>query len=248
MPDLSGRTGLVTGGSRGIGRAICLKLAEAGADVAINYATNAEAAREVAEAVRALGRRADTYQADVADWGACEAMAKRALNDFDAIDILVNNAGVGATSIGRPLVTETDPADMQRLLDVHVLGSLHTSKLFVPLMRERERGDVIMISSVATQGFGATGGTYSAAKAAMEALAYTLAHEERRHGIRANVVAPGLVDTDMGFMLMEFTQGVSDMRSLDEGSPFGFVCKPEDIANAVVFLVSDEGATSPTSG
>ncbi len=239
MPDLSGRTALVTGGSRGIGRAICVALAGAGADVAINYASNAEAAEETAQAVRAIGRRAEAYQADIAGAEACEAMAQAALADLGPIDILVNNAGIGSASVGRPIVAETPAEDMQRLFDVHTMGSLHMCKLLVPQMRERERGDVVMISSVAAQGFGANGGVYNVAKAGMEALAYTLAREERQHGIRVNIVAPGLVDTEMGLRLVRHTGGVEDMRTMDARSPFGFVCTPEDIANAVAFLCSD---------
>ena len=103
------------------------------------------------------------------------------------------------------------------------------------------RGDVIMVSSVAAQGYGPRMGVYAIAKAGMEAMAYTLAKEERQHGIRVNVVAPGLVETDMGKLLMNFTRGVGDMRQLDPNMPFGFVCQPEDIANAIAFLCSDEG-------
>ncbi len=239
--DLAGRVALVTGGSRGIGRAIATVLAERGADVAINYNSNEDAANEAAEAVRALGRRAEIYRADVADRSAAEAMAEQAVADFGHVDILVNNAGVGATAIGRPLVADTKPEDFRWLMSTHAFGPFYLCRALVPQMRERERGDVIMISSVATQGFGATGGTYSAAKNAMEALAHTLAKEERQHGIRVNIVAPGLVDTDMGLSLVEFTRGAKDMRELDEGSSFGFVCQPRDIANAVAFLAGEGG-------
>jgi len=114
-------------------------------------------------------------------------------------------------------------------------------QLLVPQMRERPRGDVVMISSVAAQTHGATGGTYSAAKSALEALAYTLAKEERQHAIRVNVVAPGLVETDMGEALVKFTRGVKDIHELERSQPFGFLCQPEDIANAVAYLVGDEG-------
>jgi 3-oxoacyl-[acyl-carrier protein] reductase len=241
MPDLSGRVAIVTGGSRGIGRGICLQLARAGADVAVNYAGNEQAASETVEAVRALGRRAAAFQADVADLAQVEAMGKAALDEFGYVDIVVNNAGVGSTAVGRPTVVDTDPADLQRLMGVHVFGSLHMTKVFVPQMRERGRGDVFMISSVAAQSFGARGGTYNAPKAAMEALAFTLAKEERQHGIRVNIVAPGLVETDMGRNLVRFTRGVQELAEVAENQPFGFLCQPEDIANAVAFLVSDEG-------
>ena len=141
MADLSGRVALVTGGSRGVGRAACIKLAEAGADVAINYVSNSEAAEEVAAAVRALGRRAETYQADVGELEACEALASRALASFGAIDIFVSNAAVGATPLGRPVLTETNPADFRRLMEVNAFGAFDLCRLLVPQMRDRERGD-----------------------------------------------------------------------------------------------------------
>jgi NAD(P)-dependent dehydrogenase (short-subunit alcohol dehydrogenase family) len=242
MGGLDGRVALVTGGSRGIGRAISVRLAQDGADVAINYASNVEAADEAAELVRAEGRRAETYAADVSSREACESLVERALGDFGHVDILVNNAGVGATAVGRPFIADTKPEDFEWLMATHAFGSFHLCQLLVPQMRELDRGDVVMISSVAAQGFGPTGGTYSAAKSALEALAHSLAKEERQHGIHVNIVAPGLVDTDMGFKLVEFTQGVEDMRNLDDSMPFGHVCKPEEIASAVAFLVGPDGS------
>jgi NAD(P)-dependent dehydrogenase (short-subunit alcohol dehydrogenase family) len=108
-------------------------------------------------------------------------------------------------------------------------------------MRALERGDVVMVSSVAAQLHGPRMGVYAIAKSGMESMAFTLAKEERAHGIRVNIVSPGLVETDMGKRLVQFRSGVEDIRTLDANSPFGFVCQPEDIANAVAFLVSEEG-------
>jgi 3-oxoacyl-[acyl-carrier protein] reductase len=198
-------------------------------------------ATAVAERVRALGRKAGVYQADVADWQACERMAEAVARDLGPVGILVNNAGIGSVAVGQPPIADMSDADLQRLLDAHIFGPLHTCRLFVPGMRALGRGDVIMISSIAAQSLGPRMGVYSIAKSGMEAMAYTLAKEERQHGIRVNIVAPGLVETDMGKRLMNFTRGVEDMRTLDEAMPFGFVCQPEDIANAVAFLCSDEG-------
>jgi 3-oxoacyl-[acyl-carrier protein] reductase len=241
VAGLEGRTALVTGGSRGIGAAIAITLAERGADVAINYHSNRDAAEEVASRVRALGRKAGVYQADVSDWDACQSMAEAVQRELGPAGILVNNAGIGSASVGQPPIAEMSDADLQRLLNAHVFGPLHCCRLLVPPMRALGRGDVIMISSVAAQSYGPRFGVYSIAKAGMEAMAYTLAKEERQHGIRVNIVAPGLVETDMGKRLMDFTRGVTDLRTLDEQMPFGFVCQPEDIANAVAFLCSDEG-------
>lgn len=240
MAGFEGRVALVTGGSRGIGAATALLLAQRGCDVAINYQRNKEAADSVAEAVRAHGRRAGVYQADVASASDCEAMATAVTAELGAVGILVNNAGVGSASVGQPRIADMPDSDLQRLLGVHVFGPLHLSRLLVPGMRDLGRGDVIMVSSVATQGYGPRMGVYAIAKAGMEAMAYTLAKEERQHGIRVNVVSPGLVETDMGKLLVSFARGVEDIRSLDPASPFGFVCQPEDIANAIAFLCSDE--------
>ncbi|MYE83091.1 MAG: SDR family oxidoreductase [Gammaproteobacteria bacterium] len=109
-------------------------------------------------------------------------------------------------------------------------------------MREAKRGDIVMISSAATRSFGANGAPYNMGKAALEALAMTLSKEEKRHDIRVNVVAPGLVETEMGRRLVRATAGVQDIRTLDADSPFGHVCQPEDVANVVRFLVSDSNS------
>ena len=108
-------------------------------------------------------------------------------------------------------------------------------------MRTRGRGDIVMVSSVATSRYAGNGAPYNMGKAAMESLAFTLAKEEQRHDIRVNVVAPGLVDTEMGRRLVRATAGVQDIRVMDKASPFGHVCTPDDIANVVRFLVSDSG-------
>jgi len=242
MGDLEGRVALVTGGSRGIGRGISVRLAADGADIAINYHSNADAAREVAEEVRALGRRAEIFQADIAEEADCRRLAEETLAAFGKVDILVNNAGIGATAMGRPHVADAEPEAFERLMAAHAYGPFYLAQSLVPQMRDLPRGDVIMISSVAAQGFGATGGTYSAAKAAMEALAHTLAKEEREHNIHVNIVAPGLVETDMGLALVKFTRGVQDMRELDATQPFGRVGQPADIAAAVAFFCGPRGA------
>jgi 3-oxoacyl-[acyl-carrier protein] reductase len=240
---LAGRTALVTGGSRGIGRAISLRLASGGADVAINYANNVEAANEVAEGVRAFGRHAEVYRADVADRDAVNAMCEQAIADFGQIGILVNNAGLGSAYVNRPPIVDATTEQYQTLLGANLWGSIHTVQALVPQMREADRGDVVMISSGATDSMSPGFGLYSLSKAAMEALAHTLAKEERAHGIRVNIVAPGLVDTDMGLAIVAAMSGNDDvnMRDRDATAPFGFVCAPEDIAATVAHLVSEDG-------
>ena len=240
--SLKGRVALVTGASRGIGRAIALGLAADGADIAVNYRREAEeAARTVAE-VEALGRRAVAVQASVDAFEACAAMAETVRAALGPISILVNNAGIASRG---QTVADTDPAEMARVIGVHALAPFYLSKLVLPQMRGQARGDIIMISSVATLSHAARGAPYNMGKAALEALAFTLAKEERGHNIRVNVVAPPLTDTDMGQRLAQ-SRGVAQIHDLDAQSPFGHVCSPDDIANVVRFLVSS--ANSYVSG
>lgn len=233
--SLKGRVALVTGGGRGIGKAISLALAEAGADIAVNFRRDSAAADETVAEIRAMGRKAVAYAASVENWDEDEAMVANVLRDFGGIDILVNNAGIA--SRGKS-VADTDPAEMQRVVRTHAFGPHYLCKLVIPQMRARGRGDIIMISSVATLHYGANGAPYNMGKAAMEALAYTLAKEERGHGIRTNIVAPSLTVTEMGSRLSRATSGVSDIHELDARSPFGRVSTPEDVAAVVTFLVS----------
>jgi NAD(P)-dependent dehydrogenase (short-subunit alcohol dehydrogenase family) len=237
--SLVGRVALVTGGSRGIGRAIALALAEDGADVAVNYRRDEAAAKETVAAVEALGRRARAYRASVDSFDENREMVAGVLSDFGHVDILINNAGIASRGQS---VLDTDPAELERVVRIHALGPHHLCQLVLPGMRQRARGDIIMISSTATLHHGANGAPYNMGKAAMEALAYTLAKEERPNGIRVNIVAPGLVETEMGRRLMKATAGVQDLRQLDALMPFGRVCQPEDVSNAVRFLVSERAA------
>ena len=241
MGSLTGRNALVTGASRGIGRAIALKLASEGANILVNYANNTSAAEGVVDEIRELGVRSESYQADVSDRTACEAMVDSAIETFGQIDILVNNAGIGSSGIDRPTITEATYEQYELLLGANLWGPIYMSKALVPHMRSAERSDIVMISSVATDSYSERMGLYSIGKAGMEAHAYTLAKEERANGMRVNVVAPGLVDTDMGRKLITLLPGSDDMRDRDTAAPFGYVCTPEDIASAVYFLVSENG-------
>jgi 3-oxoacyl-[acyl-carrier protein] reductase len=233
--DLSGRTALVTGASRGIGKAIALSLAEAGANVAVNYRKDADAAAETVREIEAMGRKAKAYAASVDSWDEDEAMVAEVAKDFGGIGILVNNAGIASRGQS---VADTDPAEMERVVRIHAFGPHYLSKLAIPHLRKEVRGDIIMISSVVTQGMGARGGPYNMGKAAMEALALTLAKEERQYGIRCNIVAPSLTVTEMGKRLTRATSGTEDIHDLDARSPFGHVSTPEDVAAAVTWLVS----------
>ena len=237
--SLEGRVALVTGAGRGIGRAIARALAEDGADVGVNYRRDEDSARETVAAIEKLGRRAVAFAAPVDDRDACQAMVDDVAGQLGPIGILVNNAGIASRG---QTVKNTDPLELERVMRVHALGPHALCQMVIPAMRELERGDIVMISSAATRYMNAGGAPYNMAKAAMEALAYTLAKEERGHGIHVNVVAPGLVETEMGKRLMKAVANVDDLRTLDASMPFGRVCQPEDVAGVVRFLVSPHAA------
>lgn len=233
---LEGRVALVTGGGRGIGAAIARGLAADGADIAVNYRRDEAAAAETVAAIESLGRTARAYQASIDDADADARMMEAVLSDFGYVDLLVNNAGIASRG---HRVSDTDPAELDRVWRTHAFGAFILSQLVLPGMRERPRGDIVMISSVATSFMAGNSLPYNVAKASLEALARTLAKEERSNGIHVNTVAPGLVVSDMGSRLVKATQGVEDIHDLDRRSPFGHVCTPDEVAEVVRFLVSD---------
>ncbi|HEX5615871.1 MAG TPA: SDR family oxidoreductase [Acidimicrobiia bacterium] len=237
--SLDGRIALVTGGGRGIGRAIALGLAADGADVAINYRRDDAAAAATVAEIERLGRRARAYPASVDDYAHCERLVGATIDDFGAVDILVNNAGVASRG---KTVADTEPDEMDRLWRTHAFGAWACSKLVLPSMRTRPRGDIVMISSAAVVHMGAFSAPYNMAKSALEALAWTLAKEERRNNVHVNVVAPGLVDTEMGRRLVRGAMGVDDIRTMDANAPFEHVCTPDEVADAVRFVVSDRAS------
>ena len=233
---LDGRVALVTGGNRGIGAAIALALAGDGADVAIAYRKDEESAVATTEALRATGRRAERYKASVDDFDETQALVERVLADFGHVDLLVHSAGIASRGM---TVVDTDPAEIERLWRTHAFSAFALCKPVLPSMRTRPRGDIVMISSAATTHWGPNSAPYNMGKAALEALAHTIAKEERRNGIHVNIVAPGLTDTEMGRRLAKATMGAEDIHQLDERSPFGHVCSPDEVADVVRFVVSD---------
>lgn len=240
MGQLSGRVALVTGGGRGIGRAVSVLLAEHGATVAVNYVRDEQSALDTVAVITASGGSATAYRASADSPDDCERLAHDVIAAHGGVDILVLNAGVA--SRGRS-VADTDADELWRLVATHALGPHQLCRHVMPSMRTRGRGDVVFISSVATNHMAPYGGPYNMGKAAMEALASTLAKEERDHGIHVNVVAPGLVETDMGVRLARAMTGakeMNDLRALDASSPFGRVCQPEDVARAVLWFCSDD--------
>jgi NAD(P)-dependent dehydrogenase (short-subunit alcohol dehydrogenase family) len=238
MAQLDGRVALVSGGGRGIGRSLSEHLASEGAAVAVNYRKDVESAEETVAAINASGGRAKAYVASIDDPEQDAAMVDAVVADFGYIDVLVCNAGIASRGNS---VADTDPGEVSRLLATHAVGSHHLCRLVLPSMRTRERGDIVMISSAATTYYLGGGAPYNMAKAALEALAFTLAKEEMPHGIHVNVVAPGLVESEMGRRLAKATGGVTDLRDIDSKAAFGHVCQPIDVARVVAWLCS-EGA------
>ena len=234
-PPLAGRVALVTGGGRGIGRAIALALAADGCDVAVNYRRDADAAAATVADIEAHGVRGGSYPASVDDPDTATALGEAVLADMGPVDLLVCNAGVASRG---GTVAETSLDEVDRLMRTHVYSAFQLCRVLLPAMREQPRGDLVFISSVAARLMSGRSAPYTMAKVALEALALTLAKEERGHGIHANVVAPGLVDTEMGRRLVRGAMGVDDISALDATSPFGRVCRPEDVADVVRFLVS----------
>lgn len=234
QPGLTGRNALVTGGGRGIGRAISLALAEDGANVAVNYRRDKDAADATVAEIESMGRRAVAVAGSVAELEEVYAMADAAIDALGPIDILVNNAGIASRG---NTVAKTDPEEVERVIRTHALGPFWLCGRILPGMRAQPRGDVIFISSAATRGNAAASAPYNMGKHAMESLAFTLAKEERAKGIHVNIVAPGLVKTEMGRRLMNaFGQ---DIEQMDAVSHYGRVCVPEDVADVVRWLVSD---------
>ena len=234
--SLEDRIALVTGGGRGIGRHIALGLAEDGADIAVGYARDEAAAEASARAIRALGRRAHVLKIRVDDYPASRSAVQALQQDFGEVDILVNNAGLDFRGAD---VVDTEPREVEELMRVNALAPHHLCSLLLPGMRARGWGHVIMLSSSVTEVMGAGFAPYAMSKAAGEALARVLAKEEREHGIHVNVVAPGLVETDMGMRYVRELSGLGSFREVDPIVPYGRVCQPEEVASVVRFLVSD---------
>ena len=206
MGILDGRIALVTGGGRGIGRGISEALGREGATVLINYRKDKEAAEETAKAIVAAGGKASIHQASTDVPDDCRRMMDEIHAQHGGLDIAIVNGG--NASRGRSIV-DTDEKELWNLVETHALGPHQLCRAFIPEMRKKGGGHVVFISSVATKGMAANGAPYNMGKAAMEALALTLAKED-----------------------------MADLRAMDAASPFGRVCQPEDIAGAVLFLLS----------
>jgi len=231
--SLANKVAVVTGASRGIGRAIALEMAREGADVVINYARSEEKANEVARGVEALGRKALVVQADVSNPGEVEAMRKQVIKDTGGVGILVNNAGVHHHLKS----WEMDEAEWRRVLGVNLDGVFLCSKAFSPEMRQKKWGRIINISSIIALIGTDHEAHYGASKAAVLGLTKSLALELAGYNITVNAIAPGLIETDM-------TAGATaeERKKSLELIPLGRIGRPVDIANAAVFLASDRAS------
>jgi 3-oxoacyl-(acyl-carrier-protein) reductase len=226
---LNGQVAFVTGGSRGIGRAIALALAEAGASVAVNYLTSEDRAKEVVRAIEVLGRPAILCQGDVSEYSAVLAMRERAAAELGPVAILVNNAGIAAD---KSFIKMT-PAMWRQVLAVNLDGVFNCTKVFVDDMVQAGYGRIVNITSVIGQigNFGQA--NYAASKSGVMALTKTLAKELAAKGITVNAVAPGFIETDM---VAAMPQAARE-RVLSQ-IPLRQFGRPEEVARAVLFLVS----------
>jgi 3-oxoacyl-[acyl-carrier protein] reductase len=231
--DLSGKTALVTGGSRGIGRAIVTRLATQGADVAFTYKGNAEAAAEVVAAVEGLGRTGLAIQGDASQPDTADAVVKEVLEAFTKIDILVNNAGVTRDD----LIMRMSVDAWREVLETNLFGSFYMTKAVTRPMLKAKAGRIINITSVSGQAGQMGQANYSSAKAGLIGLTKATARELASRGITANAVAPGFVDT-------ELTRDLPDAlkEQLRAATPLGRFGETTEIAAAVAFLASDEAA------
>ena len=231
--ELKGKAALVTGGSRGIGRAVCLELARRGACVAVNYAGNAAAAEETVESCKAMGVDAFSVQADVADAAACDAMVKEVLSRFGRLDILVNNAGITRDGL-MPMLKD---ADWDAVLDANLKGAFHCMRAAYRPMMKQKYGRVVNLSSIVGLRGDAGQANYAASKAGLIGLTKSLARELAARNVTVNAVAPGFIDTDMTAVLPEAVR-----TGMTQGIPAGHAGQPEDVAQAVAFFAAEQSS------
>ena len=227
---LEGKVALVTGGSRGIGRAIAIRLAQEGAKVAVNYAGNQAAAEEVKAIIEEQGGTALLVQADVSDSAAATEMVTRVHEELGGLDILVNNAGITRDT----LLVRMKDEDFDAVINTNLKGIYTCTKAAAKFMTKQRSGRIVNLSSVVGE-IGNVGQTnYAAAKAGVIGFSKAAAKEFAPRGITVNVVAPGFIDTDMTAVLKDNIR-----EKIAEGIPLGALGKPEHVADAVLFLVSD---------
>ena len=225
------KVALVTGASRGIGRAIAMRLAAAGYDVAVNYNSNEEEANKVVSAITALGRRAIAVKANAGDRGDVNAMFRTVVKELGRIDVLVNNAGV----VDDAFLLMLSPDSLDRSLNINVKGYFYCAQAATLKMFKARRGAIINISSVSSLMALPGQSVYAATKGAINSMTATLARELAPYGIRVNAIAPGFIETEMTEVLSDAVKEASVAQI-----PLGRFGKPEDIAKTAAFLASDD--------
>jgi 3-oxoacyl-[acyl-carrier protein] reductase len=233
MFDLTGKVALVTGGSRGIGRAAALALGKQGAQVVINYVSNEAAAREVAEQIQAAGGKAEIVQFDVGSTEGAEKAVAEVAKRLGRLDVLVCSAGISIDGLLLRLKDE----DFDKILSVNLKGAVACARAATKVMMRAKTGRVIFLSSVVGEMGNAGQTAYSASKAALLGVAKSMARELASRFITVNAITPGFIDTDMTGALTE-----DQKTSINQNIPLGRTGKPEEVAAAVVYLASDEAA------
>jgi 3-oxoacyl-[acyl-carrier protein] reductase len=233
MYDLKGKTALVTGAARGIGRAIALELARGGAALALNDVNEAAAKEAVDLALQAGAPKAKFYPFDVADAAACNAAVEGVVQEFGGLQILVNNAGISIDA----LLMRFKDEDWKKTLDINLTGAFHLMRAASRPMMKQRTGSIVNIASVVGETGNGGQAAYSASKGALIALTKTVARELASRGVRANAVAPGFIDTPMTQALPEAAR-----TKLADAIPLGRLGTPQDIADCVAWLASERSS------
>ncbi len=228
---LTGKTAVITGGSRGIGKAIALRMAKSGADIALVYAGNEEAARQTAGELAALRVKVKFYRCDVSDFEAVKGTIDQIITDFGGIDILVNNAGI----VRDRLVLSMTPEDFEKVMDINLKGAFYMIKHCYPIFMKKRAGRIINISSVSGLMGNPGQANYSAAKAGMVGLTKTVAKELAGRGVTCNAIAPGFIQTDMTEAMPEKAR-----QEAVAAIPLKRMGTAEDVAGLAAFLASAE--------